>query len=224
LVALFNHLASAAGTHTAEGQKWLREMEHARRFVERMWKETAQGKKLYLYTGTTKVTGPDAKRNDEAIPLDVQTWAVLALDGKAHEPALNWAMQHCSSRRADHPHGYDFKAYRTQGEGYSENDGVWWEGTAQVACALQWLGRTKDAEPILESLRGALKGSAEAKEDSPRGIPAANIPELWTGFVRTYPDGKEVRWNYSDTVHVGATAWYIFAELGVNPYYLPKPK
>jgi hypothetical protein len=43
---------------------------------------------------------------------------------------------------------------------------------------------------------------------------------LTTGFDRTYRNGKTVPVLYSNWPHIGATAWFIFAALGVNPYFV----
>jgi len=51
-------------------------------------------------------------------------------------------------------------------------------------------------------------------------LPAASRCGLTTGFDQTFRSGKTVPWLYPDWPHIGATAWFIFAALGVNPYFI----
>lgn len=97
-----------------------------------------------------------------------------------------------------------------------DGDGAWWEGTAQVAAALQWLKRGADAAPMLARLR-----AAQLKDGSAAGaLPAASRCGLTTGFSRSFLNGKTVPWVYTNWPHIGATAWFTFATLGVNPYFV----
>jgi hypothetical protein len=53
-------------------------------------------------------------------------------------------------------------------------------------------------------------------------LPAASRCGLTTGFDQTFQSGKTVPWLYPDWPHIGATAWFIFAALGVNPYFIER--
>jgi len=201
LEALFGHLAAAVGRDTAEGRSWSEQAAHARSFVDGM-RNSAPGAP-HLWTGTTAA----AAINTSVVPLDAQTWAVL----RTREPgpyasALDWALQHCTEQgRRD---SFDFNCH--------DGDGAWWEGTAQVATALRWLKRDREAAAVLGRLRRAqLKGGAAAG-----ALPAASRCGLTTGFDLSFRSGKTMKWVYPDWPHAGATAWFIFAALGVNPYFV----
>ena len=203
LEALFGHLAKAVGPKTPEGQYWSAKATHARGFVDRMRNDTADAP--YFWTGT----GVGTTINKSVVPLDAQTWTVL----RSHEPqsyagALDWALTNCTetgSRDA-----FDFNC--------RDGDGAWWEGTAQVAAALRWLDRDHEAAPILARLRDAQLKSGGA----PGALPAASRCGLTTGFYQTFRSGKTVPWLYPNWPHIGATAWFIFAALGVNPYFVER--
>jgi hypothetical protein len=201
LTALFEHLAAAAGDPQDSG-RWRAQMIHARTFVEKM---RADGADVSPYwTGTNAGAGMAINRS--VVPLDVQTWGVLG----THEPgqhagALDWALTNCTA--AGNRDAFDFNCH--------DGDGAWWEGTAQVAAALQWLKRGTDAAPMRARLR-----AAQLKDTPAAGaLPAASRCGLTTGFSRIL-NGKIVPWVYTNWPHIGATAWFIFAALGANPYFV----
>ena len=203
LVAFFDLLASAIGKNTREGRAWLERKAHAERFVESMWHKTESGD--FLWTGTLDTT---PRANTNVIPLDPQTWSVLGIQSEQYEPALDWALAHC--RDSDKRGGYDFNCL--------DGDGTWWEGTAQVAAALKWLGRDQEAMPMLRKLR-----QAQIRKSYGYGaLPAASIKRLSTGFSEdpTSREGDTYEVVYTNDPHIGATAWYIFSELGKNPFDL----
>jgi hypothetical protein len=201
LSALFNRLANTAGAGTPDGRYWTEQAAHARLFVEKMRNEQAGAQ--YFWTGTTGGTAI----NTSVIPLDVQTWAVLHTREPArYSAALDWALGHCNDNDSRDAFGFNCNG----------GDGIWWEGTAQVAAALRWLGRSQDATPVLARLQQAqLKDSAAAG-----ALPAASRCGLPTGFNLPYRSGKTIPWLYPNLPHIGATAWFIFAELGGNPYFV----
>lgn len=171
--------------------------EHARRFVERMRNPRAG----HLWTGTEK---DGTTVNPSPTPLDVNTWSLLSLrDPARYGPAVQWAHTHCRVAKCPGDgisSGYDFD---------TDLDGVWWEGTGQMAVAFRLLGRDAEADACLSEIR---RGAAPVR---PRGaINAASRDGLTTGFTNQW--GK---WLYYRRPHVAATCWYIFAELGWNPYY-----
>jgi len=204
LEALFEHLAAAAGRETEEGRQWIAQGAHARTFVNRM-RNDDDASARHFWTGTQAGT----EINKHVVPLDVQTWAVL----RSREPAtdvgaLTWALKNCTEKgRTD---AFDFNC--------NDGDGAWWEGTAQVAASLRWLKREHDAAPILERLRAAqLKAGAAVG-----ALPAASRCGLTTGFDMSFSSGQIVPWLYPNWPHVGATAWFIFATMGVNPFFLAR--
>ena len=173
-------------------EKYHKRADHAKTFVASMWDET-DGK---FWTGTL----PDGVTiNTEVVPLDVQAWAILALkDDRDHYlRALAYAEQHHAIR-----HGFGFK------EVNGDQDGVWYEGTAQMAAAYHETGQVARWENTVQNItigQNARYG----------GIYATDVDRIWTGFNLT--DGT--RWLYYHRMHVGATAWYILAKDGMNPYW-----
>lgn len=176
--------------------RWRDDAEHARRFVDAMWDDTRD---CYL-AGTT---GPTARNTTAGqLPLDVQAWSILSLGiAKAHGGVLKCAETwHRTS--SDGFAGFDFN---------EDRDGVWFEGTAQMAVAYAASG-SLDAGFYRAQLRSAQQW--EAFGDG-QGLPASSHDGLSTGFTTAggYP------FKYFRRLHVGATAWNVFAQLRFNPYY-----
>ncbi len=172
--------------------RWRESAERAKRFVLAMW-DAREGK---FWTGT----GDDGVTiNRSVIPLDIQAWAVLALDeeGRHYARALAYAEKH---HRAGE--GFDFN---------EDRDGVWYEGTAQLALAFRHAGQEGKWRALLNLLRSA--------RDPSGGLPAASRDRLTTGFFLATGEP----WYYYNRLHVGATAWLVLAELGVNPFAPFKP-
>jgi hypothetical protein len=144
-----------------------------------------------FYTGTND----DGTPNIAVLPLDCNTWAILALgsgfkDGKA---VMDFVEQNMAVGK-----GYDFN---------DDRDGVWFEGTAQAALAYKQIGDAAKYAEILAFLN---------ENTLPDGsITAADRYGVTTGFMVS---GTDSEWNYGKRVHVGATAWLAFAQLGVNPF------
>ena len=201
LDALFGHLAAAVGPETADSRYWNAQAAHARSFIEKMRHDA--GDAQYYWTGT----GADTTINTSVLPLDAQTWAVLhAREPANYAAALDWALKNCTAKGSRDT--FDFNC--------NDGDGAWWEGTAQVAAALHWLKRDQDAAPILARLR-----EAQLKDAAASGaVPAASRCGLTTGFYQSFRSGKTMPWLYPNWPHVGATAWFIFAALGANPYFI----
>jgi hypothetical protein len=165
----------------------------------------------FLWSGTT---AEGAALNRQVLPLDVQTWAVLALpEGSAagsYDQALGWALVHCRANTI--PHGLDYNCH--------DGDGAWWEGTAQAATALGFLKQEERAAPLI----AALKAAQIQEGEFAGGLPAASLCGLTTGFHKTWAStGQTLPVLYSDAPHIGATAWFIFALDAVNPFFL-EPK
>jgi len=59
------------------------------------------------------------------------------------------------------------------------------------------------------------KAQTSAPRSNGLGIVATLHDELTTGF--DLPSGGP--WYYFNRLHIGATAWFIFSELGYNPYW-----
>jgi uncharacterized protein YyaL (SSP411 family) len=176
---------------TGDG-RWHERSEHAKRFVRAMW-DPVEGK---FWTGTTE---DGVTVNRAVVPLDAQAWAVQALRDEAgsYRPALRYAEEH---HRV--PGGFDFN---------EDLDGVWYEGTAQMAVAYHVLGERAKAEQLVRLLKDAQLESG--------ALHAADRDGLTTGFELA--SGQP--WLYYRRAHVGATAWLVLAEIGVNPFWFPGP-
>jgi hypothetical protein len=182
---------SAMAEITGEG-KWTTDSRHAGEFLEDMF-DAASG--CYL-AGTL-----DAEhRNQEPfqLPVDVQAWSVLAIPGvlKVHPAILD-----CAEREHRTIHdgfsGFDFN---------DDRDGVWFEGTAHMAVAYAFSRNTAKAEELRRELRRAQQTPSFG---SGQGIVAACHAGVSSGFG----------FSLFRRLHVGATAWNVFAQLAFNPFY-----
>jgi hypothetical protein len=180
LYVAFERLYGLAGD-----AKWQGGADHAKRFVLAMWDE-ADGK---FWTGTRD---DGVTVNTDVIPLDIQAWAVLALrvEGAPYWRALEYAEGHLKVNG-----GFDFN---------QDRDGIWHEGTAQMAVAYQATGQQEKACQLVDLLE-----SAQARFGS-GALPASDGDELTTGFD----------WFYFRRAHVGATAWFILAAREANPFWI----
>ncbi|MBN1320816.1 MAG: S-layer homology domain-containing protein [Thermoleophilia bacterium] len=170
-------------------QKWHDRAQHAKAFVLAMW-DSSEGK---FWTGTKA----DGTTIDPAVvPVDIQAWALLALgdEGDAYRASLTYAENHCAVGQ-----GFDFN---------QDRDGIWYEGTAQMAEAYAFERQGAAWQSRIDLLRQA--------QDPSGGIVAASVEELTTGFWLS--DGS-ARWLYYRRLHVGATAWLALAEMMINPFW-----
>jgi len=170
-----------------EDPNWLDLAHHAQMFVEAMW-DANEG---HFWTGTLD---DGITLNKSTIPLDIQAWVVITMDD--YHPALDWAESNCYVE-TDGFRGFDFN---------SDKDGIWFEGTAQMAVAYQVTGQSDKSDLCLSELRRAQESATNANG---KGIVAASHDGVTTGFD----------WEYFSRLHIGATAWYIFAEMKCNPYW-----
>jgi hypothetical protein len=188
----------AAFTRTAQitgRAEWSEGADHARKFVESMWDPL-----LGLYRTGTNEDNPDTRNESSGqLPLDVQSWNVLA---RPNVPGLR---PHLLSRvEVEHSAidggltGFDFN---------EDRDGVWLEGTAQMAVAYKIAQQSASAEPLLASLRAAQQFPAPIGDGL--GTVAASHDGVSSGFG----------FKWFRRLHVSATGWNVFAQLGVNPFY-----
>jgi len=171
---------------------WQDGAEHTNRFVEAMWDEGLG----CMLTGTLD---PDHRnQNAGQLPVDTQAWSVLAIPGTlARHPGL-LACAERNHRTTDQGFtGFDFN---------EDRDGVWFEGTAHMAVAYALAGREADAETLRAVLRRA---QATPPFGDGKGIAAATHDGLTSGFD----------FLFFRRLHVGATAWNVFAQLRFNPFY-----
>lgn len=176
--------------YKATGNKdWLQRAMDAKNFVKAMWNEEYE----HFWTGTVE---DGVTINDSVFPADVNTWGLLALGEKEkYGASMVWLEENCRVER-DGFIGFDFN---------TDGDGVWFEGTAHAILALQVVGERLKSEMYLNQLRLAQRTAANANG---KGIVASPV-KTSTGFG----------WDYPNMLHIGATAWYLFAELHHNPFW-----
>ena len=180
---------------------------HARNFVLSMY-DPALG---CFYTGTT-TDGKTVSRDN--LPLDTNTWGILALWGDA-EVAHLWDVEKVldfirKNFKIEGGEGLDFSALQ---------QGVWFEGTSQYAVVLNMLGKTEEYSRVMSWL------NKEANADG--SINAADRDNLYSGFDiliasnETESGLKSIPWVYNKRGALGATCWLAFAQQGTNPYATP---
>ena len=184
LISAFGKLAKLTGD-----AQYGEAADHARKFVLSMY-DPERG---CFYTGTADDDGITV--SEDVLPLDSNTWALLALGREFADAAkvLRFIEENMAVGE-----GYDFN---------DDRDGVWYEGTAQAALAYKLAGDTAKYEAILAFLNESaqLDGS----------IDAADRDGVSTGIMVS---GTEIPWTYNERVHLGASAWLAFAQMGVNPF------
>jgi len=146
----------------------------------------------FFWIGTTNAT----QINQSPLVEDVQTWSYMVLRDSSHSSIIQWVMEKCGVKH----HGFEGIDFDT------DRDGIWFEGTAHTALAL-WMTRdVKNYDHFIAQLRMAQE---KASRTDSLGIVAACHDGISTGLD----------WKYYNRLHIGATAWYIFAENKWNPYW-----
>jgi hypothetical protein len=190
LVAAYRQLAELSDGQQAAA--YMEASEQALTFVLAMY-DAKQG---CFYTGT----GDDGVTpNTDVLPLDCQTWAVLALGDSLPASSAQAVMAYAQQNMATSDGlGYDFN---------TDQDGVWYEGTAQAALAWQALGDEESYQAILNYLNQSTHSDGS--------ITAANHDGTTTGFTVS---GLDIPWLYDQRTHIGATAWLSLAQQSENPF------
>lgn len=146
-----------------------------------------------FYTGTLD----DGKTtSDGVIPLDTNSLAVLALGDELDDPYKTLAF--VEGRMAVGA-GFDFSA--------GDLDGIWNEGTAQIAVCYHMLKSAEKYDAVMDYLK-----TQTAKDGS---VPAADRDGVSTGFVIA---GSDILWEYNNVQSISATGWLALAQLGKNPF------
>lgn len=140
--------------------------------------------------------------NTHPVPLDSQTWTSLSTGDDRYDTALDWTLAHLIATDGQY-----------QGPSISDTDvsKVWFEGSGHLALALKLrdgAGDADRAEALLDSIR---LGQRDAANGDGKGIVATSTDGLDSGFGDLY---------YA-SLHTGATAWYLLAAAGNNPFSLP---
>jgi hypothetical protein len=173
--------------------------QRALRFVKAMWNR--RGGYYYIGTGLDGVT----VNRDDPTPEDVQTWSFLSTGLAAHQGSIDWALANLSATSGDF-----------QGLSFQVNDrsGVWFEGTAHAAAALQGRAQSGDLDAAELLLLDIEKGQESAPNADGFGIDAVSKDGLQTG------DSGDA---YYASLHIGATGWYCLAKQAADPFkFLPR--
>ena len=176
-------------TDQVKANEYIEASEYAKQFVFSMY----DSKLHCFYTGTAD----DGKtRSEGVVPLDANSLAILAF---GNDLADKDKILEFIEKRISVDDGYDFSA--------GDGDGIWNEGTAQMALCYAGTG---DKE-----LYGSILSYLDSQTDEEGIMPAANRDGLSTGFLL---GGTGDIWEFNNEESISATAWYSLAQMAVNPF------
>jgi len=169
---------------------------HALRLVKAMWSRRGG----YYFIGT----GTDGKtiNRDDPTPEDVQTWSFLSTGIEKRKGSIDWALANLSATSG----GFQGLSFEVR-----DRTGVWFEGTAHAAAALEARGTGDDLNAAQLLLNDIEVGQVSAPNADGNGIDAASKDGLMTG------DSGDA---YYAALHTGATGWYCIAKQNGNPFKL----
>ena len=173
--------------------RWSANARWAKRFVASMWDSRAG--RFYVGTGDDGVTP-----NTSFKPEDVNSWSYLAFADPAWGAAPSWDVTNLAVSKA----GFSGVSFCS-----GDRSGVWFEGTAHLADALALRGASGDEQQAQTYLGDVAYAQTNGPNGDGRGIIAASST---IGDC----DGDK----YFPSLHVGATAWYILAVAGADPFRL----
>ncbi|MEV7782168.1 RICIN domain-containing protein [Kitasatospora sp. NPDC088351] len=196
--ALFGMLADITGV-----QKWRDGSNTAFAFVKSMQADDGR-----LWTGT----GNDgASINQDTIPADVQIWSYLATLSPDFSRSVDWAAQNIKATDGIFT-GIGFanpNSYRPDlVQLYSSK--VWFEGTAHLLAAYHARSAPGDGDKAAILQKTLEDAQTSAPNNDGHAIVAASSDGLETGQGDLYYASR----------HTGATAWYLLAGSGANPFRL----
>ncbi len=186
LEAFYSMLSAETGA-----AEWSSDADWARGFVTTMW--DGPGGHFYVGTLDDGVTPNLAEQ-----PEDVNSWSYLTLEDPTYAASIDWDVQNLAVTTRQGFAGVSFC------EGARK--GVWFEGTAHLADALEARGRPGDAALAQQYLSDIQTAQARGPNTDGSGIIAASkrLSDC---------DGD----YYFPSLHIGATSWYVLAALGVDP-------
>jgi hypothetical protein len=173
---------------------WSTDAAWARGFVQSMWNPTSGS--FYVGTTTDGVTPNTAEQ-----PEDVNSWSYLALQDPAYASSLDWAVANLSVSSG----GFSGVSFCL-----GDKSGVWFEGTAHLADALELRNANGDAAQASRYLSDIQLAQTSGPNTNGSGIIAASKDGL------SDCDGD----FYYASLHTGATSWYILAAGPINPFVL----
>jgi len=187
LYVLFSLLARETGA-----QVWSARAAWARRFIASMW-NPQQG---YFDVGTT---ADGVTPNTALLPEDVNSWSFLALRDPAYAASVTWIMRNLAVTAG----GFSGVSSCT-----GDRSGVWFEGTAHLADALELRGHPGDDALAARYLADIYYAQAHGPNGDGLGIIAASKDGL----------GDCMGDSYYASLHTGTTAWYILAAKKIDPF------
>jgi hypothetical protein len=190
LYGLYSMLATLT-----DDSSWNADAAWAEGFVESMWDQT----KGDFYVGTLD-DGVTPNRDEQ--PEDVNSWSYLSLLDSADAQSVSWNEAHLSVSKGGF-NGVEF----CRGD---HGSGVWFEGTAHMADALEFRDGPGDSAQAATYLADIRYAQAHGPNGDGLGIVAASVNGLGDC------DGDA----YDASLHIGATSWYLLAALKVNPFAL----
>ncbi len=190
--AFFSLLARESGLAA-----WAARASAARSFIVSMWNPAAG--RFSLGTLTDGVTTNDSPQTE-----DVNSWSYLALQSPAYAASVSWDVRNLASATG-----------QLRGVSICPGDrtGVWFEGTAHLADALEIRARAGDSAQAAGYLSDLTYAQAHGPDEDGLGIMAASKDGL------SDCEGDVV---YA-SLHTGTTAWYILAARGINPLSATTP-
>lgn len=192
LISAFASLAELMqDTAPSKASDYAEASEYAKAFVLTMYDEELH----CFYTGTE---GNGVTISKGVLPLDTNSWALLAFgnDFTDAELIIKFVEENMAVGG-----GFDFST--------GDLDGIWNEGTAQMAVCYKVLDDAEAYEEVMTYL-----GSQTAADGS---ITAADRDGVSTGFLVS---GTDMPWVFNHSTNIGATSWLAFAQMGVNPLNL----
>lgn len=183
LAAAFRLLADATGD-----PHWRELSRRARNFVAAMWSAECQ----CFDAGTAA----DGKTHNRQRALDAQIWPLLAIPGGMKRFA---AARDSAARLLSDDGGYAYS---------DAKEGLWTEGTAQMALLMRLSGRDRAS--------GALLAAVERNRAPDGYYYAASPSRLPTGFMLQTDPGKPRL--YFHIPHLAPLAWTALAQEGFNPF------
>jgi len=189
IYAFFTMLATESGQ-----TEWTTNAAWAQGFVASMW-DSGDGR-FYVGTGNDGVTP-----NKSFKPEDVNSWSYLAFQNPDWAAAPSWDVTNLAVTEG----GFSGVSFCS-----GDRSGVWFEGTAHLAGALELRNESGDqaqAQTYLDDIE-------YAQANGPNGDGLGIIAASKNGLRDC--DGDK----YFASLHVGATAWYILDAGAGNPFDL----
>ncbi|MEV8100571.1 phosphatidylinositol-specific phospholipase C [Kitasatospora sp. NPDC085879] len=172
---------------------WKSRSDNAFAFVRSM---QADDGRLWTGTGNDGVT-----QNRDSVPEDVQVWSYLATLDPAFSRSVDWAATNLAA--SDGP-------FRGVSFAKADTSKVWFEGTAHLLAAYH-VRRAPGDDARAAVLQQTLQ---DAQSQAPNAVGGAIVAASSDGLTTGEGD------IYYAAPHTGATAWYLLAGAGANPFRL----